>query len=64
MTDIPRIGPEEAREAVTAGRALLVCAYDEEACRKMRLEGAISFPDLEGRLPSLPKETELIFYCG
>ena len=36
----PKIGPRQTHEAVEAGDALLVCAYDdEEKCRDMLLEG-------------------------
>lgn len=42
---------------------LLVCAYDdEERCRSIRIPEAITFRELSGRLPSLSKEQELIFY--
>jgi len=42
---------------------LLVCAYEDEAkFKRARLEGAISLQSLQSRLPSLPKETEIVFY--
>jgi hypothetical protein len=42
---------------------LLVCAYEDEAkFTRARLEGAISLQSLQSRLPSLPKETEIVFY--
>ena len=48
MADILRVSSEEVRPRVTAGNALLVCAYDDEdAFRSMRLEGAISLKDLD-----------------
>jgi hypothetical protein len=44
---------------------LLVCAYESEAkCREAALAGAISYSDYQGRRASLPRETELIFYCA
>lgn len=65
MADVPRIGVPEARRKVEAGEALLICAYPEEAkCRSMRLEGSITLSELQSRLPSLPKNQELIFYCA
>ena len=65
MAEPIRIGPDEARRKVKFGMALLVCAYDdEEKFRNMRLEGAISLSEFEGKLPSLSKEQELIFYCA
>ncbi len=65
LTDVPRIDPDTARHEVTAGRALLVCAYDDrQRCRSMRLEGAIDMDDLQAVLPTLEKDKPLIFYCG
>jgi hypothetical protein len=65
MAEILRVSPGEVRPRVTAGKALLVCAYDDEdTFRSMRLEGAISLKDLESRIPSLPREQEIVFYCA
>jgi hypothetical protein len=65
MATVERIDPGEARRKVTSGQALLVCAYDDEAkCRQIALDGAISLAELGSRLASLPKDTELIFYCA
>ena len=65
MSEILRVASEEVRQRVTAGKALLVCAYDDEdTFRSMRLEGAISLKDLDSRLPALPREQEIVFYCG
>lgn len=65
MADIERIGVDKARRRVKTGQALLVCAYeDEEKCRRLGLEGAISLASLGSRLPTLPKPQELIFYCA
>lgn len=64
MSEVPRIGVHEARRKVTAGKALLICAYQDEAkCSRIGLEGAVTLSELERRLPSLPKRQELIFYC-
>lgn len=63
--DVPRITPDEAHRKVESGEAILVCAYeDEEKCRQMHLEGAIHMQELQEKLPSLPREKELIFYCA
>lgn len=63
MAEVPRISPDEARRHATAGTALLVCAYEDEAkCGSMRLEGAVSLRELEARQDSLPREQELILY--
>jgi hypothetical protein len=61
----PRIGAREAHEEVQAGRAIFVCGYDdEEKCRRLHLEGAISFNEFVGRLPSVSRDQEVIFYCA
>ena len=60
-----RISAKEAHERVGSGKALLVCAYrDEEACRKVQLEGSISLAQFESKKPGLPKDREIIFYCA
>jgi hypothetical protein len=62
--DVERISVADARAAVSAGRALLVCAYDDDRCARVRLEGSITLSELERRAPSLPKDQQLIFYCA
>ena len=58
-----RISPSEVREKLEAGKALLVCAYEDEAkFKKMQLQGAISLNEFKSNLPSLPKDQEIIFY--
>lgn len=65
MARLERISVEEARHQVASGRANLVCAYDDETkCSQFRLEGATSLPQLRSRLPLLPKDQEIIFYCA
>jgi hypothetical protein len=65
MVEIQRIGVEEARRELATGRALLVCAYTNEGkCSRMKLDGSITLSELQSRLPSLPQDQELIFYCG
>ena len=45
---VERINIEEAREELRSGRALLVCAYDDDAkCERKGLEGVLSLRDLE-----------------
>jgi hypothetical protein len=61
---IERISVEDARVEVEAGRALLVCSYEDDKCRSKLLEGSMVRGDFEKRLPSLPKDQEIIFYCG
>lgn len=64
MENVRRISPSEAYDDMEVG-ALLVCAYDDEAkCQKMNLEGSLTLQELEKRLPSLPKDQEIVFYCA
>ena len=62
--DVERIGVADTREAVNAGRALLVCAYDDARCARVKLEGSIPLSELERRATSLPKDQQLIFFCA
>jgi hypothetical protein len=63
MSETVRISPEDVRQSVSSGSALLVCAYEDDAkFRSMHLEGAISFHEFKARLSSLPKEQEIVFY--
>ena len=65
MSEPMRISPQEARQKVTAGQALLVCAYDDaDKFTANHLEGALSFSELRSRLPGLAKTQEMIFYCA
>jgi hypothetical protein len=65
MTEIARISVADARPKVQNQTALLVCAYADEAkFNNARLDGAISLASLKARADTLPKGTELIFYCG
>ena len=63
MAEPKRITPEEAHQKLKAGKALLVCAYEDEAkFKKMHLQGGISFNEFKSRLPSLQKDQEIVFY--
>lgn len=65
MGQAPLIDAQETRRKVESGEALLVCAYDDEnKCKQMHLEGAIHMQELEDKLPEIPKDKELIFYCA
>lgn len=65
MAEAIRITPEETFQKLRAGKALLVCAYDsEERFRSLQLDGAISLSEFRAKLPSLPKDQEIIFYCA
>lgn len=61
---IERISPEDARQLVASGQALLVCSYDDDSCKSKLLQGALLNSELEARLASLSKDTQIIFYCG
>ena len=62
--DVPRITARDVRRIMESGsKPLLVCAYEtEDRFREMELEGAISWPALESRLPSVAKDQEIVFY--
>jgi hypothetical protein len=65
MTEFTRLSPQETRQRVTSGSALLVCAYeDDEKCNRLRLEGAISLTEFKSKVSGLSKDEEIIFYCA
>ena len=65
MAKVERISPQEAHARVAAGRALLVCAYEDPArFAENRLEGAISIHEFRSRRDALPRDQEIIFYCA
>ncbi len=60
-----RIDVEEARDKVTEGEALLVCAYEDDSkCDRIKLEGAIALTEFRMLAESLPRDKEIIFYCA
>jgi hypothetical protein len=62
---VERIDPATARTDTEAGKALLVCSYeDDNKCRKGRLEGSIPMARFASMVPTLPKDKEIIFYCA
>jgi hypothetical protein len=63
MTEPQRITPKEAYQKLNTGKALLVCAYEDESKFKlMRLQGALSLNEFSSKLSSIPKDQEIIFY--
>jgi rhodanese-related sulfurtransferase len=65
MVEPIRVSPQEVRDKVTGGSALLVCAYDdEEKFERNHLEGAISLDAFKSSLSSLAKDQEIVFYCA
>lgn len=62
---VERIEPTTARADTAAGKALLVCGYEDDAkCRKARLEGSIPFARFASMTSTLPRNKEIIFYCA
>jgi uncharacterized protein (TIGR02284 family) len=62
---VERISPQEARQHLSAGRALLVCAYDSrEKFEQNQLEGALSLDEFKAKADLIDKDREIIFYCG
>ena len=65
MAEVARITPQQAHARVSAGQALLVCAYEDPArFIGLRLEGAISIQEFRARRSVLPRDQEIIFYCA
>ena len=63
MAEPKRLTSEEIYQRLKSGAVLLVCAYEDDAkFRRMQLEGAISFNEFKSKLPSLPKDQEIVFY--
>jgi len=64
MAEVARITAQEAQPRVSAGQALLVCAYEDPArFAENRLAGAISIQEFRARRATLPRAQEIIFYC-
>ena len=65
MSESMRISAHETRQKVSSGKALLVCAYDDDVkFKNNHLEGARSFSEFQSSLPSLTKDQEIVFYCA
>ena len=63
MAATKRVGAEDVHGKLQSGKALLVCAYqDDLKFRQMPLEAAISFSEFEKRKASLPRDIEVVFY--
>ena len=64
-SEVRRVTPEEARRRMDSGKAILVCGYEpEEKFKAMHLAGAESLSSFLARLPGIPREQEVIFYCA
>jgi hypothetical protein len=64
VAEMNRISPDEAMKKIQSGEALLVCAYGDEKCKTILLEGALLRSELESKLDTLSKTQEIIFYCS
>ena len=65
MTEPKRVRPEEVYQKLKSGTVIFVCAYEDDAkFKKLQLQGAISFNEFKSKLPSLPKDQEIVFYCA
>ena len=65
MAEPKRVSPEEVHQKLKAGKAILVCAYEDESkFKKVRLQGAISLSEFKSKLSSLSKDQEIVFYCA
>ena len=63
MSEIERVSPEEVREKVQSGNAMLVCAYDDDGkYGRMRLDGSIALSEFKAGVSGIPKDKEIIFY--
>jgi hypothetical protein len=60
---IERVSAEEARCKSQAETAILVCSYNDRKCEGKLVEGALTRREFEQRMPSLPKDQEIIIYC-
>jgi len=64
MAEVTRIQAPDAREKILSGKALLICAYEDDAnFTRYHLEGAIPYSSFKKMVAELPKDQELIFYC-
>ncbi|HUL23732.1 MAG TPA: ArsR family transcriptional regulator [Thermodesulfobacteriota bacterium] len=63
MEEPKRVTVGEVYDKLKSGKALLVCAYEDEMKFKaMRLGGAISLNEFKSKLSSLAKDQEIVFY--
>lgn len=61
---IDRMGPQEAKRLVEQGSAMLICAYEDQRCKDLMLEGAMLRSEFESKLPAPARNQTLIFYCA
>ncbi len=61
---IDRIQPQEAKRLVEQGSAMLICAYEDQRCKDLLLNGAMLRSEFESKLPAAARNETLIFYCA
>lgn len=61
---VERISPAAAKSAVEEEDAVMVCAYDDDHCKPMQINGTLLRGEFEAKLPQMPKDQEIIFYCN
>lgn len=65
MYDPITIDVSSAYRKSRAGAAVLVCAYhDDEKCRSILLQGALTYGEFLKQQSILPWNREIIFYCA
>lgn len=65
MSEVNRVSASSIKAGVESGSTLLVCAYENDSkFKSFHLEGAIPLSEFKVRLPSLAKDTHLVFYCA
>jgi hypothetical protein len=64
LKPVERISPEQTRSKILAEEAILVCSYNDNRCKNILLKGALLKSMFKQKLPSLPKNKEIIFYCS
>ena len=65
QSDVPRISPEELKDRLDKGEAILVVDARSTSTFEFRhIAGAISVPDyeVESRLDEFPRDQEIVFY--
>ena len=62
--EIERISVKEAFDKMESGNAIVVCSYDDNACKNILFKGALLRSEFESRVPSLSKNQEILFYCN
>ena len=62
-----QVSPQDVLQMKAAGHdVLMVCAYDADAQKhfeRIGIEGSISYDEFLAKLPTLPKDQSLVFYC-